>query len=67
MDISFDAVKDPAERERLMSLPTSFVLPAGDVDLLREAAGRLLRESPDYQSLLREWGGSSRAGAGGAN
>jgi NTE family protein len=58
MDISFDAVKDPAERDRLMNLPTSFVLPAGDVDLLREAAGRLLRESEDYQSLLRDLGGS---------
>ncbi len=58
MDISFDAVKDPAERDRLMNMPTSFALPAGDVDLLREAAGQLLRESQDYQSLLREWGGS---------
>jgi NTE family protein len=58
MDISFDAVRDPAERERLMNLPTTFVLPASDVDLLREAAGQLLRESQDYQSLLREMGGS---------
>jgi NTE family protein len=58
MDISFDAVKDPAERDRLMNLPTSFVLPAADVDLLRDAAGQLLRESQDYQSLLRDLGAS---------
>jgi NTE family protein len=58
MDISFDAVKDPAERERLMNLPTSFALPAEDVDLLRDAAAQLLRESPDYQSLLRDLGAS---------
>jgi NTE family protein len=58
MDISFDAVKDPAQRARLMNMPTSFVLPAEDVDLLRETAGQLLRESEGYESLLRELGGS---------
>ena len=58
MDVSFDAIKDPKARERLMNMPTTFVLPAEDVDALREAAGKLLRESPDYQELLREWGGS---------
>jgi NTE family protein len=66
-DISFDAIKDRAERDRLMNMPTTFVLPAEDVDLLREAAGRLLRQSEDYQSLLREWGGSTPTGAGGVD
>ena len=61
MDISFDAVKDPKVRERLMNMPTTFVLPPEDVDPLREAGGRLLRESEDYQELMREWGGSSPA------
>jgi NTE family protein len=64
MDISFDAVKDPAERQRFMNMPTSFVLPPEDVDGLREIGGRLLRESPDYQSLLREWGASPPAAGG---
>ena len=67
MDISFDAVKDPAERDRLMNMPTTFVLPAEDVDLLREMAGRLLRESADYQALLLEWGGSPIKAGGDAN
>ena len=58
MDMSFDAIKDPKVRERLMNMPTTFVLPAEDVDALREAGGKLLRESADYQELLREWGGS---------
>ena len=58
MDVSFEAIKDPKERERLMNMPTTFVLPAEDVDRLREAGGRLLRESADFQQLLREWGGS---------
>jgi NTE family protein len=41
-----------------MNLPTSFVLPAEDVDRLRAAAGQLLRQSQDFQSLLREFGGA---------
>ena len=58
MDVSFDEIKDPKERDRFMSMPTSFVLPAEDVDGLREIGGRLLRQSDDFQELLREWGGS---------
>ena len=61
MDVSFDAIKDPKERERFMNMPTTFVLPAEDVDRLREIGGRLLRESADFQELLREWGGSPAA------
>jgi hypothetical protein len=40
-----------------MNLPTSFVLPAEDVDRLRDAAGSLLRQSADYESIVREFGG----------
>jgi NTE family protein len=52
LDISFDAVADPEERARLMELPTSFSLPAESIDHLREVAGWLLRDSPDYQSIV---------------
>jgi NTE family protein len=41
-----------------MNLPTSFVLPARDVDRLRAAAGQLLRQSQDFRSVLRERGGA---------
>jgi NTE family protein len=58
VDVSFDAIRDPKERESFMNLPTSFVLPAEDVDRLRMVAGRLLRESTDYRSLVREFGGT---------
>jgi NTE family protein len=58
LDVSFDSLPDPKEREYLMNLPTSFVLPSGDVDKLRAAAGELLRRSPDFQALLRELGGA---------
>ncbi len=57
LDISFDAIADPKERASFMNLPTSFVLPAEDVDRLREVAGRLMRESPDFQSVVRGFGG----------
>ena len=58
LDVSFDAIPDPKERAYLMNLPTSFVLPAEDVDRLREAAGQLLRQSQDFQSVLRDLGGA---------
>ena len=57
MDVSFDAIQDANERERFMNMPTTFVLPPDDVDRLRMIGARLLRESPDFQELLREWGG----------
>ena len=57
LDVSFDGIADPKERERFLNMPTSFVLPAEDVDRLREVGGRLLRQSKDYQSMLGELGG----------
>ena len=55
LDVSFDNIQDPRERELLMGMPTTFVLPPEDIDRLREIGGRLLRESPDFKALLREW------------
>jgi NTE family protein len=52
--VSFDAVKDEALRKRLMALPTSFTLPPDDVDLLRQVAGRVLRESPEFSAFLED-------------
>ena len=58
IDISFDAIADAREREYFMDLPTTFVLPAEGVERLREVAGRLLRQSKDYEWLVRELGGA---------
>ncbi len=58
LDVSFENLADPKEREYLMNLPTSFVLPPADVDRLRAASGQLLRESPDFQAFLRDFGGA---------
>ena len=57
LDVSFDAIPDPKERAYFMNLPTSFVLPAEDVDKLREVAGQLLRQSSEYESLVRDLSG----------
>jgi NTE family protein len=58
LDVTFENLADPKEREYLRNLPTSFVLPPADVDRLRAAAGQLLRESPDFQALLRDFAGA---------
>ena len=58
LDVSFDEIRDPKERAYFMNLPTSFVLPAEDVDRLREVAGRLMRQSAEYESIVREFGGT---------
>jgi NTE family protein len=50
--VTFDALKDPAERLYFKRVPTSLTLPKEQVDRLREVAGRLLREAPAYQRLI---------------
>jgi NTE family protein len=64
IDVSFERISDPKERSYFMNQPTSFVLPAESVDRLREIAGRLLRESTEFQALVQELGGVP-AGASG--
>lgn len=54
IEVSFDNVRDPEERERLKNLPTSFALSDEQVDALRVAARKLLAQSPAFQRLLAE-------------
>lgn len=56
IEVSFEALRDDAERQFFMSIPTSFNLPAETVDALRSLAARLVTESPDYQRLLHDMG-----------
>lgn len=58
VDVTFEDIPGAEERDYLMNLPTSFVLPPEAVDRLREAAGTLLRGSPDFQALVRDFGGT---------
>ncbi|HET9598208.1 MAG TPA: patatin-like phospholipase family protein [Anaeromyxobacteraceae bacterium] len=60
VEVSFDAIPDPAERRWFYEVPTSFVLKAEQVDRLREVAGRLLRQSPEWKKALEELGGGGR-------
>lgn len=62
IDVSFDAIPDPQERHYFLNLPTSLVLSAEQVDRLREAAGRLLRESTEFEALLKDLGGTPATG-----
>jgi NTE family protein len=53
IDVSFAALKDPAEQDYLNRLPTSFVLPDEAVDRLRAAARAAILESPEIQQLMK--------------
>lgn len=58
IDVSFDAIPDLKDRDYFMNLPTSFVLPPEAVDRLREVAGQLTRESAEYETVVRGFGGT---------
>ncbi|HMJ64060.1 MAG TPA: patatin-like phospholipase family protein [Candidatus Binatia bacterium] len=52
IELSFDRVADLSLRKRLKALPTSFHLKPADIDLLKQAAGDLLRQSPKFRELV---------------
>ena len=54
IEISFDDLPNEEERAYFNALPTSFNLPTEAIDRLREVGARQLRESPEFQRLLRE-------------
>ena len=60
IEVNFENLQDPKEREFFLGLPTSFVLNDHQVDCLIAAGRKLLRASSDYQALLTELGGQLR-------
>jgi NTE family protein len=60
IEISFEALHDADERAYLMNLTTSFALPPEAVDRLRAAAGQVVRESADFQALVRAMGATGK-------
>ncbi len=56
IDVSFAALKDEKELAYLNQQPTSFVLPAEAVDRLRAAAGTIIKDSPEFNRLLKDVG-----------
>jgi NTE family protein len=57
IEISFQALKDKAERDYLNELPTTFVLSDEAVDRLRAAAAKIILDSPDFLEILKGAGG----------
>lgn len=54
VELSFDRVRDPAEREFLDRVPTAFTLSTEEIIRLRRAAHTLVEESPDLRHFLDE-------------
>jgi NTE family protein len=56
-EVSFHALPNAEERVGFLDLPTSFNLSDEAVDRLRDAAKRILYNSPDFQRLVGDLGG----------
>ena len=54
--VSLRLLPDAQQRRELLALPTSLFLPAEQVQRLRQAAGALVRQAPDYQRLVHDIG-----------
>jgi len=56
VEVSFDRIEDKQQRDYFNSIATNFDLSDEEVDKLTAVAGKLLRESAQYQALLRALG-----------
>jgi NTE family protein len=54
IEVTFDLLENKTEREFFNLIPTAFRLPEETVDKLRAVAGRLIRQAPDFQKLMRD-------------
>ena len=54
INVSLTEVTDPEEETRLMNIPTNLALTNEEVDHLLLAGSRLLRDSPEFQRLVRD-------------
>jgi len=52
--VTFENLKDPAERLYFKQVKTRLQLPKEQIDKVREVAGRLLREAPAFRRLLAD-------------
>jgi NTE family protein len=56
VSVSFDDLQDEKQVRYFNELPTSFELEPEAVDRLRGAARTILRQSPEFQALVRKLG-----------
>ena len=56
INVEFRGVTDTAARRTLLSLPTTWKLSPEQIDLLRGAGATLVRDSPQFQRLMRDIG-----------
>ena len=56
VNVSLRGVTDTATRRSLLSLPTTWKLSTEQIELLRRAGAELVRQSPDFQRLMRDVG-----------
>lgn len=54
IEVNFESIPDPKEREEFLSLPTSFKLEPAIVDKLILKGGELLRQSQEFKRLIQE-------------
>jgi NTE family protein len=59
--LSFTNFKDKSDQRFFLNLPTTFFLPSADVDKLRDAGHRLLRDNETFRELLQDLGAHSPA------
>ncbi|MDT7041379.1 patatin-like phospholipase family protein [Candidatus Nitronereus thalassa] len=52
--VNFEAIADPKQREYFLTLPTTLTLPKDQVDKIVGMGQTLLRESPEFQKLLKD-------------
>lgn len=54
IEVNFESLADEVEKQYFQELPTSFQLSSEEVDALRNAARRILKESTEFQRLLED-------------
>jgi NTE family protein len=52
LDLTFDQVTDRSLRAKLEEIPSAYVLPREQTDLLVKTAGELLRNNPQFKKFL---------------
>jgi len=62
--LNFDSLPDKKEREYFNNIPTTFSLPAEQVDRLRDVAGRLLYSNEQFRNLVNDIGAKIPANSG---